>query len=132
MSFQIVPLVLSIIAVIIIVVALAPQRKIAVPDDFSVSLEAGGGMAVTLIRKGWGVGNYRKVAGTVRIRNPRTSHYMVTPDEVTTTTAAPDALFSIAPSSVGTSEIQVWGTSSHGSHAGAFSSGPWVAITVTA
>lgn len=132
MSLQIVPMGLSIIAVVIIVVALAPQKRIAVPDDFSVSLEAGGGMAVALIRKGWGVGNFRKVAGTVRIRNPRTSHYSVSPEGVTTTAAAPDALFSIAPSSVGTSEIQVWGNSSHGSHAGIFSSGPWVAITVTA
>jgi hypothetical protein len=128
---QIFPIAVSIVAIVIIVVVLAPQRRIAVPDDLSVALEVGGGMAVALIRKGWGVGNFRKVAGTVTIRNPNTSHYSVAPSQVTTTATAPDALFTITPSSIGTSEVQVWGRSAFGSHAGFFSSGPWVKITVT-
>ena len=70
--------------------------RIAVPDEVTVPLEGGGAIVAQLVRKGWGWGGFSAVGGTVKLRAPIPSHFLVSAFEIRTTTASPDAIFTIS------------------------------------
>lgn len=123
---------LILLVVLVLVYVLRPILRVAVPDDVTIPVGGTGALVATLVRKGWGIGGFSPVPGTVRLRTPVPSIVNAAATQLTTTAAAPDAQFSLTAVSVGTGNQQVWGTSAFGNHGqGWFSSGPWVKIIVT-
>jgi len=117
--------------VISVIFGFRPLLRVAVPEEVTVPLEGGGAIVAELVRKGWGWGGFSPVGGTVKLRTPIPSHFLVSTFEITTTVAAPDAIFTVLPQKIGTGQVQVWGKSTYGNHVSLFSSGPWVRVTVT-
>lgn len=119
--------------VLSVIFGFRPILRIAVPDDVTVHVEAGGALVAQLVRKGWGWGGFTPVPGTIKLRTPIPAHFNVSSFEINTTVTAPDAIFDIVPVAVGSGQVQIWGDSSFGNHGqGWFTSGPWVKVTVTA
>ena len=120
------------VVVTVVTLGLRPQLRIAVTKEVTAPLETTGSIVAILVRKGWGWGDFSIVGGTVELRPPVSPHFIVNPLKIVTTAAAPDAIFTIHPSSLGSGNVQVWGESTFGNHGqGWFSSGPWVRVTVT-
>lgn len=127
--------VLVFIIAVIVTIAVAigsarPQLRVAVPNDVSVQVDNTATLTASLVRKGWGWGGFYYIGGTVKLQNYTSPHFSVSPTNATTTAASPYANFTLFGISQGTGLVQVTGNSSYGSHAGWFSSGPWVTINV--
>ena len=85
--------------------------------SITISLSEGVGftLVASLSHKTFGFGDFAYVGGTITA-SLRQSVFSVSPLVNTTTTAAPDAMFTITPLSVGTGTFSVSGTSTQGNH----------------
>jgi hypothetical protein len=112
------------------IIAARPQLRVAVPGSLDVQVDNSAVLTAALVRKGWGFGGFTYIGGTIKLQNYSSPHFSVSPTSATTSAASPYADFTVFGLSVGTGLIQVTGSSSYGSHAGFFSSGPWVTVNV--